>query len=85
MLLVTFLQATNHNYLRLCGPKNNIIIYKLIVKNNPETNATNVIIGRGWKLFCSSNNIHQGTHLEFTGDSIMAKNTVSVSRHYQQY
>ncbi|XP_024633433.1 uncharacterized protein [Medicago truncatula] len=83
--LGNFLQAKNHEYLRLCGTANNVTICKLLFINDPQTNTTIVIIGSGWRRFCLSNRIAPGTLLEFKCDSVMAKNIIIVFRLTRQY
>lgn len=73
-----FLSCTNHEFIRLCGRSNTITICKLIYKKNLQTQETTVIIGSGWKAFCSTNRVRPDTTLDFKCDSIMAKNFLFV-------
>ena len=83
--LGNFLQAKNHEYLRLCGPSNIVTIWKLIFKDDPKTNTKTVLIGNGWKRLCSCNHIRPKTHLEFKCDIVMAKNIVIIMKISRRY
>ncbi|XP_024641374.2 uncharacterized protein [Medicago truncatula] len=80
-----FLKLKNHEYLRLCGTSNTITICKLLFEEDAESNATTVIIGRGWRPFCLTNRIYPDSILQFMCDSIMAKNIVSVCKVSRRY
>jgi hypothetical protein len=73
-----FLRVNNHGYVRLCGRSNTITTCQLLFNKYPQTNTKVVIIGSGWKDFCSTNRIRPDTTLDFKCDSIMAKNIVFV-------
>jgi hypothetical protein len=74
-----FLSMGDYSKIKLLGPLSNIV--KCKIGFNDE-DRVKVKIGKGWKKFCTLNNITDGTCLEFTCHEFMFNNVIIVEKIY---
>jgi hypothetical protein len=70
-----FLSKLVYPNIKLMGPFNHIVTCRLDFN---EENRDKVKFGKGWKKFCTLNNITDGTCLEFTCHKFMFTNVIIV-------
>jgi hypothetical protein len=74
-----FLSMGDYSKIKLLGPLNNIVNCRIGFN---DENRDKVKIGKGWKKFCTLNNITDGTCLEFTCHEFMFTNVIIVEKIY---
>jgi hypothetical protein len=76
---VHFLSMCDYSKIKLLGPGNHIVTCKIGFN---DENRIKVKIGKGWKKFCSLNNVTDGTCLELTCHAFMFINVIIVEKIY---
>jgi hypothetical protein len=74
-----FLSMLDYSKIKLFGPLNHIVTCKIGFN---DATREKVKIGKGWKKFCTLNNIIDGTCLEFTCHEFMFTNVIIVEKIY---